>query len=187
VLPSHVTVRGASIASAVLRADGVDGALLQVEPGAEGVAIEDLTVQDAGVELAGEASFCIVRRVRCRAPGGVGVALGAGEVHHVWVEQVTVEDAGDAGLEVGPGGATSVFVTELSVVRYGGGAGLRIAGRVHLNQVHVEVVGADQVGFFFDDGSDHSTLSNFYVRLDGGEATRTAPGVQVAVGVGAIQ
>jgi hypothetical protein len=192
-LPGHVTLRGASIAATILQASRDDTASVRFSDGVEGSAVEDLTLRGAGVTFEGSASFCIVRRVRCREPLLHGVSLPRGPVDHVWLEQVTVERAGSSGVALGPGGATSVFITELSVDGFGDStddrdaAAVSLQGRVHASQLHIGTVRDGQVAVDFLAGSDYSTLSNYYVSLDGGEAVRVAEGVQVAIGPGAVQ
>jgi hypothetical protein len=57
---------------------------------------------------------------------------------------------------------------------------------VHVVQLSVEPVTADQAAVGFEPGSDHSTLSNYYARLDGGRDVVVASGVDVVAGDGAI-
>jgi hypothetical protein len=191
VVGSHVAVRGASVVGTVLRSTADDDAVVVLADGVDGAAIEDLTVDGAGIGWAGAARFCIVRRVRVRDASGAGVAVASGAVEHVWLEQLTIEDAGGDGLVIQVPSSTSVFVSELAVSRFGAAVGdaaaVRLAARAHVSLVHVDPVGAGQVGVAFEDGSTGSTLTNYYLHLDGGEPTRTAPGVQVAVGPGAVE
>jgi hypothetical protein len=187
VLRSNVTLRGATMLGSVLkRAPGGAGDTADVvahEVDVTGATVENLTL-DGGFVPDGETSgrglaypqgagYCVVRRLLVKNVAHSGVVLESGSFSCVFLQDVYVEGVGGHGLAVGTS-TDSVFVTGLSVRGFGslaaGSRGVVTSGRCHLNQVHIEPVAAGRVGVEFLPGSESSTLSNYFIQLDGGEA-----------------
>jgi len=186
-VPSNVTVRGAGVLGSTLRFDGAGG--IVHARGVSGATLEQFTVEGAGLSYPAGASYCIVRRLRIRDAPGTALSI-EGVVDRLYVDDVNVESAGAHGVDVATRDATSLFVSALSVGGFGRGGvagepcGLQLRARAHVSQVHVEPVGRGQVGIAFGPGSEYSTLTNWFVGLDGGLALRgdDRPGVQIGPG-----
>src|SRR5690606_11392338 len=110
---------------------------------------------------------------------------------HLTVEQVTIEGCGGDGIRHEAADAQGVFLSETSITGFGGDAadahGLRVAGRCHISQLHVEPVLAGQTGVGFFEGSGYSTLTNYTMTLAGGTDVVLDPAdLPIALGEGAI-
>jgi hypothetical protein len=194
---SHVTLRGMGLSGTVLVAgDGMTDPLISVRAGAEGVALESLALDGRlraahGVRFEGSASYCVCRRVRIHASSEHGLVLVEGPYRHLAFEQVGFEAIGADAFHLSSASCTSVFLSEISVEEFGAeqpsSVGLRLGGRCHVSQVSIDPVAEGQVGILFAEGSDQSTLTNYYVRSQGGVAHDAAGSVEVAVGPGAVE
>jgi len=187
-LPSHVTLRGMSWPGTVLRGRGGERAVV-VDDGAEGVALENLTVP--AVRFGASASYCTVRRVRVLDAPGDALVLPRAVARHLSLEQVVVEGCGGDGVVHRAPDASGVFLSEVAVSGFGGSSdqacALRIGGRAQITQLHVEPVRPGHCGVLFTEGSELSSLNNFTMRLDGGDDVRLEPpSLDVAVGVGSV-
>jgi hypothetical protein len=188
-LPDHVTLRGMSWSGTRLESsDGSPRAIVVID-GAQGASIESLTAP--AVRFGASASFCVLRRLRLLDAPDDAVVLPTAVAHHLSLEQVTIESCGGDGIRHAAPDAQGVFLSEVAVTGFGlareGARGLRLAGRAHVSQIHVETVGPGQAGVGFEAGSDYSTLTNYTMRVDGGQAVVIEPDdLAVAVGVGAV-
>lgn len=189
-LPANVGLRGMSWSGTALQsADGEPRAIV-VEDGAEGVSIESLTAPT--IRFGAAASYCVLRRVRVLVAPSHAVELPADVAHHLSIEQVTIEGCGGDGIRHTASDAQGVFLSEVSITGFGSAVddacGIRVGGRAHLSQIHVEPVGAGQTGVGFEAGSDYSTLTNYTMRLAGGRAVVVDPeDLTIAQGVGAVE
>jgi hypothetical protein len=196
-VPSHVTLRGIGVPGTLLvAAEDLRDPLVVVAAGAEGVALESLVLDAGGraangVRFDGPATYCIGRRVRVHGTTGEGVVLAEGPYRYLSFEQLAIHDARSDAFRLATAECTSVFLSEISIGAFGRGsersAGLRLGGRCHVSQISIDPVGEGQVGVLFAEGSDGSTLTNYYVRSEGGIAHEAEGSVAVAVGQGAVE
>jgi hypothetical protein len=186
-LRDNVTLRGASRTRTVLAMGGAD--VVHV-PAVEGAAIEDLTIDGAGtgVRYRRGGRFCTLRRLLVARSIDTGVAFEGGGYRHIAMDDLRIDLSGGHGMDLA---ATercdSIFVTGLVVGAFGvaGGAGnygLRVTGRCHLNQIQIDPVHQGAVAVGFESGSEHTTLSNYYLGLGGGRAFEGAERAEIGVG-----
>jgi hypothetical protein len=195
-LPANVTIAGQSLVGTVLRAAGAP-VVVAHDANVEGATVENLSVDGGGTARTGiaytnGARYCTVRRVRVSGVRGPGVRLEGGTVDRMYLEDLYVADVDGHGVDVEVDAATSLFVTGLAVSGFGRAAtppayGLALRARAHVCQVDIEGVGDGQVGIGFLPGSDYSTLTGFYIGLDGGVAHVGSAQHKIAIGNGSVR
>lgn len=175
VVPGLVSLRGMSMTGTRLLMAGNT----VVHPAdVEGAGVENLTIEGAGQGLRydGPASYCVARRLRLVDCDGEGIALRGTRYERLFLEDLYIDRCGSHGIDLDPvDGSTSVFMSGLSIGTVGSGEGgaadaMRLAGRCHLSQVQIGPVRTGGVGVRFRPGSDFTTLTGYYLRLEGGIA-----------------
>jgi hypothetical protein len=195
-VPANVTLAGQSMLGTVLRAAGA-ATVVAHAANVEGATVENLTVDGGGaartgIAYTGGARYCALRRVRVSGVRGPGVQLQGGRVDRMYLEDLFVSEVDGHGVDVDVDDATSLFVTGLAVVGFGRGSappayGIALRARAHLCQVDIEGVQAGHVGVGFLPGSDYSTLTGFYIGLDGGVGHTGSVAHKIAIGNGSVR
>jgi hypothetical protein len=195
-LPANVTLAGQSIVGTVLQAAGA-AVVVAHAANVEGATVENLSVDGhesagAGIAYTNGARYCALRRVRVSGVRGPGVHFQGGTLDRMYLEDLYVSEVAGHGVDVDVDDATSLFVTGIAITAFGRGIappayGVALHARAHLCQVDIEGVREGQVGIAFLPGSDYSTLTGFYVGLDGGVAHSGSAQRKVAIGNGSVR
>jgi hypothetical protein len=110
----------------------------------------------------------------------------------MYLEDLFVSDVDGHGIDVDVDAATSLFITGLAVTGFGLGNappayGIALRARAHICQVDIEGVPPGHVGVGFLPGSDYSTLTGFYIGLEGGVAHTGSVEHKIAIGNGSVR
>jgi hypothetical protein len=203
-LPDNVALNGAGITASALKAVGIAAPEALVSPrnqNSVGWAIESLTLDAGagpgivtgaafGIAVKSSASFGIVRRVRVRNVALDAIRVAGKAFHNIFIEQISFGWCGRSSLMIEASDeASGLFLSEISAGLFGcaeeyrHSTAIHLKARCHISQLHIDQVRDGQIGVLFDEGSDHSLLSGFYVGLYGGAPRVTArqvKGIQVS-------
>jgi hypothetical protein len=207
-LRDNVTLQGSGMLTTTIGATGSAGTLVVAGRRLTGATVEDLTIDGgadgldepdpaatasaspaprgaAGIDLGAGASFCFLRRLRLVDLAGGAVRVAGGPIDHLYLEQLVIERCGGDGVDLAPSGDTeAVFLTEVSVRSFGlggsGAAGVRLAGRAFISQLHVQPIGPGATGLALEAGSDDTVASNLFFGLSGGDARSSGAGTPSA-------